>query len=106
MNSLHNLEAETCTNIRTVAEAADNRKYWIRTPQNMIVYANVSTEWHLKELISSGLSVAKLAQRRIHIPKASQRGAMFKVFATEQLTLQKGKGGKSAKEITGFNRMP
>ena len=27
MNNLHNVEAETCSNIRTVEEAAENRKY-------------------------------------------------------------------------------
>lgn len=75
-------------------------------PQNMIVYANVSTELLHEEVTSSGPSVAKLARGRIHIPRASQRGAMCKVFATEQLTLQRKRGGKSAKEITGFNRMP
>lgn len=106
MNNLHSLEAETYPNIRTVAEAAENRKYEAQRSQNMIFYANVSTELLLSEVISSGPSVAKLAHGRIHIPRVSQRGAMSKAFVIEQLTLQKGKGGKNAKGITGSNRMP
>lgn len=106
MNSLHNLETEESTNIRTVIEAAENRKYYIQTTQKMTVCANGSTELPHVELISSGPSVAKLARGRIHIPRASQRDAMCKVSATEQLTSRKKRGGKSAREITGFNRMP